>query len=364
MTVEVVPFAEAIEDVSSGNIKIPRSEFLRSGRLAVVDQGQSLIAGFTDDGAAAVRTPAPVIVFGDHTRAFKFVDFPFAMGADGVKVLRTRDGFDPKFVYHYLRTCVLPNAGYSRHFKFLKEVAVPRPPPSEQRRIAAILDHADALRAKRRQVLGHLDSLVQSIFDNMFGRLAWTSQLNDLAEVQIGPFGSLLHKEDYMSGGVAVLNPMHIRGGVLCPDPSFSVSEEKAASLSQYRLRSGDVVLGRRGEMGRAGIVATQHQGMLCGTGSLILRPLGFDSRFLHAVVTSRRMRVHLERNALGATLPNLNAGIVRACPAPDASGFDQGEFAARIDTVRAVRARARRSVDVGNELFVSLQSRAFDGTL
>lgn len=248
--------------------------------------------------------------------------------------------------------------------KALNAIEVPLPPLPDQRRIAAILDHADALRAKRRQVLTHLEALTQSIFNDSVGAEAWATTLGDLAEVQIGPFGSLLHQGDYVSGGVAVINPMHIRGGVLEPDPEFSVTEEKASTLSLYRLRRGDVVLGRRGEMGRAGIASEEHEGMLCGTGSIILRPREVDSRFLHTVVTSPRMTGHLERSALGATLPNLNAGIVKAAPAPRSSAEVQATFAGSLAKVERCVADLVRASSADAELFTSLQSRAFRGEL
>lgn len=246
----------------------------------------------------------------------------------------------------------------------LGELAIPLPPLPEQRRIAAILDHADALRAKRRQVLAHLDALTQSIFHDMFGNELWAATLGELADVQIGPFGSLLHQSDYVSGGVVVINPMHIRGGTLQPDPEFSVTERKASTLELYRLQSGDVVLGRRGEMARAGVAGAEHAGMLCGTGSIILRPRGVDSRFLHAVVTSPRMKEHLDRRALGATLPNLNAAIVKGSPSPRAIGEAQAMFSAAIGRVDQARADATAACAADDELFASLQYRAFRGEL
>ena len=116
--------------------------------------------------------------------------------------------------------------------------------------------------------------------------------------------------------------------------------------------------------MGRAGIAGPQHVGMLCGTGSLILRPRGVDSRFLHSVVTSSRMKGHLERSSLGATLPNLNATIVKASPAPQAPADAQAEFAERLAAAEATVGSARRAANVDDHLFVSLQSRAFRGEL
>lgn len=256
------------------------------------------------------------------------------------------------------------NGTYKINQQGLTKVRVSVPPLDEQRRIAAILDHADALSAQRRQVVAHLTGLTESIFRDMFGRHPWSSTLRELADIQIGPFGSLLHKEDYVTDGVPVINPMHIKGNRLEPDMQFSVSPEKAAALTRYRLRDGDIVLGRRGEMGRAGVATLEHAGMLCGTGSLILRPKQVEPSFLHALVTSQRMKRHLERHSLGATLPNLNAGIVRESPAPTTPLELQRDFASLVSQVRAQVADARRALAADDELFVSLQARAFRGEL
>lgn len=240
------------------------------------------------------------------------------------------------------------------------------PPLDEQRRIAAILDQADALRVKRRQALAHLDDLTQSIFLDMFGDRAWATRLDELAKVQIGPFGSLLHKDDYVSDGVALINPMHITDGRLSPDPTFSVSDDKAQELSRYRLQAGDLVLGRRGEMGRCGEALPEHAGLICGTGSVIIRPRPSRarSRFLHAVLRQSRMKAYLERQALGATLPNLNATIVTAAPMPSVDVSDQLEFEARLETANQTVRPGQAAQGALDDLFVSLQSRAFSGQL
>jgi type I restriction enzyme S subunit len=284
-------------------------------------------------------------------------------------VLRAKPGVHADYLFHALRNYnFAPYISGSTRSKLTQKqllaAEIPLPSLDEQRRIAAILDQADALRAKRRQSLAHLDDLSQSIFIEMFGDLTWSGTLGALADVQIGPFGSLLHQEDYVSGGVPVLNPMHIRGGRLEADPEFSVSEAQAASLALYKIRTGDVVLGRRGEMGRAGVAGPEHDGMLCGTGSVVLRPKHVDSVFLHSVVTSARMRAYLEQSSLGATLPNLNAGIVKAAPAPKAASHAQAAFADRLRARDHLLGHVQRATARDDALITSLQSRAFRGEL
>lgn len=305
-----------------------------------------------------------------HTLPVALTTRPVTVNQD-MKALTPSHNLDPSYLARLLKALQPTVLGWVRattadNFPInnLLNLEIELPHLLKQRRIAAILDHADVLRVKRRQVLAHMDSLTQSIFSRMFEGEAWDLTLNDLADIQIGPFGSLLHQADYIVGGVSVINPMHIREGQLQPDTEFSIDEAKAASLERYRLRQGDIVLGRRGEMGRAGIAGPGHVGMLCGTGSLILRPRTVSSPFLHSVVTSPRMKSHLERNSLGATLPNLNASIVRSSPAPDAPARVQSEFAEGLDCLGKVVAITRAEAAAGERLFNSLQSRAFRGEL
>lgn len=121
-----------------------RSQYGDGSVYPIVDQGRSRVCGYTDD-AALVVDREDVVVFGDHTRAVKWPGAPFAVGADGVKVLDAVDGLDPRFGFHALAALTIPSRGYNRHWSVLREMLIPRPPVAEQRRIAAALDLCDAL---------------------------------------------------------------------------------------------------------------------------------------------------------------------------------------------------------------------------
>jgi type I restriction enzyme S subunit len=176
MKMEKLPFGKIFTDVSGGNTKVLKSDYLEkeNGFYPVIDQGKSTVAGYTSNpGDLFSRSELPVVLFGDHTRTIKHVDFPFAMGADGVKVLKSFSDYDSKYLYHYLTYANVPHFGYDRHFKYLKriEISVPTGPNSlaEQKRIAAILDKADAIRRKRQQALQLTDDFLRSTFLKMFG---------------------------------------------------------------------------------------------------------------------------------------------------------------------------------------------------
>ena len=123
--------------------KVLSRDYKSTGSFPIVDQGQRLIAGWTDDESGLISTHLPVVVFGDHTRAFKYVDFPFVRGADGTQVLKPKAGIDPLFFYYACRAIELPSRGYNRHFKALKEREIAIPPLQEQRSIARALRQID-----------------------------------------------------------------------------------------------------------------------------------------------------------------------------------------------------------------------------
>ena len=139
------------------------------GAFPIVDQGKEVIGGYSNNEKCLCKVNGPVIIFGDHTKVLKFIDFDFCLGADGTKVLKVIDGIDAKYIFYALQRVRIPNAGYSRHFRFLKEAKLPLPPLPEQKRIAAILDQATELVRLMQDALVKLDVLGRAIFHSTFG---------------------------------------------------------------------------------------------------------------------------------------------------------------------------------------------------
>ena len=299
----------------------------------------------------------------------------------GFKSLVPRfDLVSPDFLFWWLKTHGkhIQSKGRGATFKevskkIVEDLQIPLPPLDEQKRIAEILDKADALRTKRRAALVQLDTLTQSIFLDMFGDPAtnpkrWPVVLlrESTARIQIGPFGSLLHREDYVEGGIPLVNPKHIQQEAIQPDPSETVSARKFAELDTYHLQAGDVVMGRRGEMGRCAVVNEDSGPLLCGTGSVLVRPDNehTTSLFLFFLLSSAALKARLERLSLGQTLPNLNSQIVEGLEVPLPPLTVQLEFAARVEGCSSVRQCAKKAASQLSLLFASLQQRAFRGEL
>lgn len=239
------------------------------------------------------------------------------------------------FLYLKSRTAELQAMGRGATFKELskKNVAgfeINLPDINRQLDAVAKLTAIESQIARAKQQLDQLDSLVKSRFIEIFGNScdpgssSAKNRIDSFCELRIGPFGSALHKEDYITGGHPLVNPSHIIGGAIRPDENLTIDDGKYESLAAYHLLPGDVVLGRRGEIGRCAVVKTD--GLICGTGSMIIRPgQKVRSDYLQRVVSFPSFSHALEANAVGATTKNLNAKIVGSAEAflPDLKDQD-----------------------------------------
>lgn len=186
----------------------------------------------------------------------------------------------------------------------------------EQRQIVKKIKRLENIIESRKKQVDLLDLLIKSRFIEMFGDPVTNPNqfpkvaLSELADIKIGPFGSLLHKEDYIENGHPIVNPSHIIEGKIAIDTSLTISNKKYMELESYQLHVGDVVLGRRGEMGRCAVVL--KNGLLCGTGSMIIRTKGeVTADFIQKIISFPTFRKSIENMSVGQTMPNLNVPIV-----------------------------------------------------
>lgn len=128
--------------VASKKYQINSSQYLENGKYPVIDQGKKKIIAYSNNEEKLFKNKN-IIIFGDHTREIKYIDFDFIVGADGTQLINTKDNFDIKFFYYQLLNSKIPNTGYNRHFKFLKEMVFKVPSIEEQQKIAKVLTLAD-----------------------------------------------------------------------------------------------------------------------------------------------------------------------------------------------------------------------------
>lgn len=241
-------FSDVFADVTKQGTKLQTSEYLASGKYPIIDQGQDDIAGYTDreDG---LFTDVPAIIFGDHTRIVKYVDTPFFLGADGVKVLKaTIPDVDYRYLYYAVSAVKIPNTGYNRHFKWLKEAQIPLPDISTQRRIADTLDKVAEGIALCRKMMDELDLMVKAKFVEMFGdpmlnpnRYA-LKKYGELFELNAGGTPSKAKPEYWENGTISWIGSNLCQNTILYENDGKYISQE-GYEHSSARLFPADTVL-------------------------------------------------------------------------------------------------------------------------
>ena len=376
-------------DISMG--QAPKGDSYNATR-----RGYPLIAGAGDFGEL---TPAPKKYTDAPTKLSRpgdlilciratigdrnWSDTKYCLGR-GVAGLRAKDGaLIQPYLGHWLDHAAPVLRARGRGATFLQvskrdiaSLQIPLPPLAEQKRIARILDAADALRAKRREALAQLDTLLQSTFLDMFGdpvRSGWkmvsveavASRQN--GAIRTGPFGSQLLHSEFVEEGVRVLGidnavANEFREG----EPRF-ITAQKYEQLRRYTVRPRDVLITIMGTCGRCAVVPddictainTKH---LC---CITLDRGRCLPEFMHAYFLGHPIaRRYLERSAKGAIMSGLNMRIIKSLPIPAAPLDLQHRFAAIVQSVERQKATQRAHLTELDTLFASLQSRAFRGDL
>lgn len=218
---------------------------------------------------------------------------------------------------------------------------IPVPSLSEQTRIVGILDTFTAsienlkeqIAERRKQYEHYRDQLLD--LEGKEGVEMKT--LKEIAIIKVGPFGSLLHKSDYIKGGVPLVNPVHMNNGFICKDDAFSVNLEMAEKLNSYILKTNDIVFARRGEIGRCAIVTEKENNFICGTGSLIVRfKEKVNSKFMLFLFMAPPCKFYLEKSAIGGSMLNINCDIVGKMVTPIPPLSEQSRIVSILDTFEA----------------------------
>ena len=255
---EIKSFEDCIVKVKN-TTKVPTNNYLEQGDYPIVSQEDSLISGYWNNENDVFHISTPIVIFGDHTRVLKYVDFDFVLGADGVKILQPIDTLNAKFFKLYLEYCKIPSLGYSRHYKLLKEINVPIPPLPEQEKIVAELDCLSGIIEKKKQQLKEYDALAQSIFYEMFGNpidneKGWkVKKLGEVCDVRDGTHDSpqYLEQSDYV-----LITSKNIVGNTIDFTSANYISEDDYININKRsRVDDGDIIMAMIGTIGNPIIV-------------------------------------------------------------------------------------------------------------
>lgn len=317
-------FDEIFEDCTKLGTKIRTDEYHPNGKHPIIDQGQEMVAGFTDleDG---LFDAVPAIVFGDHTRIIKYVDYPFFLGADGVKVLRSKvPDANYRYLYYALENARIPNTGYNRHYKWLKELEIEYPPISQQIKTVKVLDEVESIIHNRQNQLQKLDELVKARFVELFGDpvtnpMDWPTK--PLLEMGYCKNGMNFHTGD---SGIE----MHCLGVGDFKDYSFIDGTDYLPTISlneappeESMLQDGDLVFvrsnGNKALVGRC-LLVYPHNKPTTYSGFCIryrLTSAEVNIAYLLRVLKTDSMRKKMAGH--GANIQNLNQQILAALNIP-----------------------------------------------
>ncbi len=320
MTWQSLPFPETIRKTRIGREnQIPASEIKPAGQFPVIDQGQAFIAGYSDDEKRAIKDELPLVIFGDHTRVIKFVDFPFILGADGTKVLKPReDKFEARFFAFALESLNLPSRGYNRHFTLLKERHIVRPELPEQRKIAGVLRSVQQAMEQQERLLALTAELKKALVHQLFthglrqepqketeiGQIpkGWeTVRVAKVGQVITGSTPST-KREEYYGGDYNLISPVDLDAGKYVRTAHRKLTKE---GFKQCRALPGDAVMvGCIGNIGKIGMTANEKSATNQQINSIVCNK-DFNPHFVFYSLQFHRPR--LEQAAAKVTVPILN---------------------------------------------------------
>jgi len=362
---EMVAFEQALADQTAGQMKIQRNEYLSAGALPVIDQGQKPIAGYTNNLGAAYQGPLPVILFGDHTLAFKYVDVPFALGADGVRVLAAKPPFLSKFLFYYLTSARMQSRGYSRHFKYLREMKFPHFAEREQRRIVDLLEQADGLRRQRADAGQLADRILPALFHTLFGDPA--TNLKGWPQLPLGEVTAITalmvdpQEPDYLD--LPHVGPDRIETGTGRLLPCQTARDERLIS-GKYLFDEHHVLYSKIRPYLRK--VALPDFSGLCSADMYPVTPLEnmMTREFLWALLLSPTFTNYTSEHSGRANMPKLNREQFAAYKSFVPPIELQRKFSGQVAQLRQFDSKREMAHRIIESLFGLLLHRAFTGEL
>lgn len=354
-------FDEVFIDNTKYCTKIKTSDYCEKGLYAIVDQGQNHIAGYTDLKEGLFED-VPAIIFGDHTRTIKYIDEPFFIGADGVKVLKSKlPNANYKYLYYALKKVDIPNTGYNRHFKWLKESEINYPSFDRQQEIVDILDKVKSIIDSRKQQLQQLDDLVKARFVEMYGDQESNSfgwEQCTIGECCTLKSGTSLSAERENEGGpipYVKVGDMNYPGNERYITTSSRYVSKETAGKGIFEV--GSILFPKRG-----GAIGTNKKRMtklpICA--DLNVMGVSSNGKLLPEYLLAYFDMIDLGTLSDGSSVPQINnkniAPLVICIPPMEL----QNQFATFVEQVNKSKVAVQKALDEAQTLFDSLMQENF----
>ena len=364
-----IEFLDCLEREASNNkLKLKGKEFLEEGKYLIIDQGEEFIAGYTNDRTKVYDKKLPVVVFGDHTRILKFVDFSFALGADGVKILVPKDNISPKYLFYVIKNLKLKSLGYSRHYKLLKGKKIPipfkdgKPDLKEQERIVKILEKAEKLKERGKNANDLLDEYLKSVFNEMFYNKGFEEvKLEDVCKTSSGGTPSRTKKEYWENGTIPWIKSGDLNKNRITEVDEF-ITEMGLKNSSAKYIQPETVLIAMygatAGKTSVSKIKATTNQAVC----ALVPEDKKLNKIFL--LYWLRSNYDYIISLAFGGGQPNISQQVIRSLKIPLPPVSTQQKFSDIVEQIEKMKENIQKTKQNSEELFNSLMSKAFRGEL
>lgn len=395
---------ECLRQTSRHTKKIQTQDYQKSGKYPIVDQGRSLIGGWTDDDHGLISDDLPVVVFGDHTRALKYIDFPFIRGADGTQLLKPKKDINSLFFFYALRSIDLPSRGYNRHFKPLKESVVRIPSTKEQREISRSLRLVEEALKQQDEILVNLELLKRAVMNFFFNlepedeerekltletnedsgrsvapkssqrknskkafrsKRQWSSdRLDTHFLVETGGTPSRRKDKYWRDGDIPWVKTGEIDYELITKAEEY-ISQDGLDESAAKLLPTGTILLAMYGQGVTRGKVAILGIHAACNQACAAMRPTSglVDSKYLYHFLTYRYEEIR--DMAHGGQQQNLNLNIVRAIEIAYPSTVDeQRKIVAILDAIDRKIDLHRHKRAVLDDLFKTLLHKLMTGEI
>lgn len=329
-----INITKVFTQISTTGKNIATKDCLSVGKYPVIDQGAEYISGYFNDETKVIPVENKVIVFGDHTRNFKLIDFDFIVGADGVKIFQPAKDIDPDFFYYQCLSLNLPNKGYHRHFRYLKECDFIYPSFSQQQKLAkkftALLSQVAEIKQRLEKIPVLLKTYRQSVLARAVngeltnnGILFSKCKLKDIFTFIDGDRSSNYpKKEEYLSEGHCLfLSTKNVRPYGFDFSEQIYISKEKDEILRKGKLERGDLIITTRGTLGNVAIYddTVKFEHIRINSGMLILRLQNqkFQNEYFKILIASPVFQSLILEKQTGSAQPQLPAGILKEFEVP-----------------------------------------------